>query len=80
MAGVDAAEAAAIECWYPLTDKEVKRLGYLGTDGVCGNSPFPLASVGLSVKTNNRRIMLEAISPRAIRVPSRETQNNIPEK
>jgi hypothetical protein len=40
MAGVDAAEAAAIECWYPLTDKEVKRLGILGTDGVCGNSHF----------------------------------------
>ena len=37
---VDAAEAAAIERGCPVTDKEVKRLGYLGTEGVCGNSPF----------------------------------------
>jgi len=27
MAGVDAAEAAAIECWYPLTEKAVKHFG-----------------------------------------------------
>jgi hypothetical protein len=33
MAAVDAAEAAAIECSYPPTDKEVKHLGCVGTEG-----------------------------------------------
>jgi len=40
IAADEAAEAAAIERGCPVTDKEVKRLGYLGTEGVCGNSPF----------------------------------------
>lgn len=33
MAAVDAAKAAAIECWYPPTDKEVKHLGYVKAEG-----------------------------------------------
>ena len=33
MAAVDAAEAAAIERGYPLTDDELRQLGYVGTEG-----------------------------------------------
>ena len=33
MAAVDAAEAAAIERGYPLTDREVMHLDYVGTEG-----------------------------------------------
>jgi hypothetical protein len=53
---VDAAEAAAIERGYPLTDEELKQLGYVETEGGVWelNIPFEVArAIFLEKKNKN---------------------------
>ena len=48
MAAVDAAEAAAIERGYPLTDDELRQFGYVGTEGGVWELPISI-SIGIAL-------------------------------
>jgi hypothetical protein len=55
MSAVDVAEAAAIERGHPLTDEELKQLGYVETEGGTWELPIPIEICKLLVAEDQKK-------------------------